>query len=388
MDRFSCEINELKILLINSLYPLKKESKLKRKIHLLYAPYNIASMPAITIDILNAIGDIEAKGVSISANRFLSFGKNAKQNWKVFDVYSNLKKPLLFLKNLLLSEYYLIKRILWSDIIIWQWDAKIYLPHYLLMKILNKPVLVEWVGSDIRIPDLIFKYSPYYKQEFENGTYTYTNESKERSTGIQKKFKFLNAIPLLCPEMSLFMDRNLFPKYISIFQRINSKEYQPVYPDINKKIPILVHTPTATGGKGTRFVRSVVENLKQHYQFEYIEIINKSHREALDTIAQADIFLDQFLAGAYGMASCEAMAMGKPVFCFLLEPLVEILPKDCPIVNADIDQLEAALISYIQDPQLRRETGKKSRMYLEKWHDAEKICTKLNEEIKAIVKSA
>ena len=358
---------------------------LERKVRLLYAPYNIASMPAITMDILNGIGNIEAKGVCISDNPFLSFGKDKSKNWKTFNVYTNLKNPFIFLYNLLLAEYFLIKRILWCDIIIWQWDIKVYLPHYLLIKILKKPILVEWVGSDIRIPEIIMKYSSYYKMEYENGNYTYTNESKERSHAIQMKFKFFNATPLLSPELSLFLDRKIFPDYIHILLRINLDEFTISYPSLDKKIPVLVHTPTATGGKGTRFVRAVIEKLKQTYSFEYLEIINKTHEEALSTISKADIFLDQFLVGAYGMASCEAMAMGKPVFCYLLEPLAELLPKECPIVSADIDSLESELIKYLQNAELRNNTGRQSRLYVERYHDAYKICKELNTKILEMV---
>ncbi len=338
-------------------------------------------MPAITMDILNEIGDIEAKGVCISDNKFLSFGKYKSSTWKEFNVYTNLSNPFKFIYNLVLAEYWLIKRLFWCDIIIWQWDVKKYLPHFWLMKFLNKPVLVEWVGSDIRIPDFIFPFSPYYKMEFDNKNYTYTLESIQRSQYIQKKFYELNAIPLLCPEMSLFLNKNLFPEFIPMFQRINLDRFRVTYPSDKTTRPVIVHTPSATGGKGTRFVRAAIEKLKRDFDFDYCEIVNKTHTEALATIAKADIFLDQFLAGAYGMASCEAMAMGKPVFCFLLKPLTEMLPVDCPIVNADIDSLELILRRYIQDADLRKQTGIQSRRYVETYHDATKICRELNTKL-------
>jgi glycosyltransferase involved in cell wall biosynthesis len=151
--------------------------------------------------------------------------------------------------------------------------------------------------------------------------------------------------------------------------------------------PIIVHTPSATGGKGTRFVRNAIDRLKSTLDFEYLEIVNKTHKEALETIAKADIFLDQFLAGAYGMASCEAMAMGKPVFCFLLKPLKELLPEDCPIVNVDIDSLEFTLKEYILNATLRNQTGIKSRQYVESYHDANKVCRDLNAKLLEIINS-
>ncbi|MFZ1257617.1 MAG: hypothetical protein WAR77_14755 [Saprospiraceae bacterium] len=354
-------------------------------IKLLYAPYNIASMPAVTMDYLNQRDDILAKGVSIEDHHFTNYGKDKKKYWKTFNVYTNLSKPISFIGNLLQAEYYLIKRILWADIIIWQWDTKVYLPHYFLIWILKKPILIEWVGSDIRIPEIVIANSPFYKSELENGNYTYTKESYKRSLSIQRKFKFLNAIPLVAPEMSLFLDRSLFPEFYLMYQRIRVEDYQVKYPDLNCKIPVIVHAPSATGGKGTRFVRIAIENLKLKYDFKYIEIINKTHEEAILAIAGADIFLDQFLVGSYGAACCEAMAMGKPAFCYLIEPVIELLPKECPIVNANPDTLESILKEYLMDSNLRYQTGVRSRTYVENYHEAGRVTTKLVALIKKIL---
>ena len=182
-------------------------------------------MPAITLDEINNNKLFSGKGIAISYHKFQDFGPNKTKVWKIFDVYTSYRNPVRLLKNILLSEYYLCKSILWADIIIWQWDARIFLPHYWFLKITGKIIYIEWVGSDIRKPKLLSKINKFYKQEFELGTYSYLNESNFRSWFRQIKFKFLNAIPLLCPEMSLYLDKKLFPQYIKTMQRINSDKY-------------------------------------------------------------------------------------------------------------------------------------------------------------------
>ncbi|HRI32347.1 MAG TPA: hypothetical protein PLD02_01255 [Saprospiraceae bacterium] len=342
---------------------------MNKPIKILYAPYNIASMPAITIDELNASQDIIARGVCIDYNQYISFGIDPKKNWKVFKVDSNIRKPFLYLINLICAEFYLIKYIIWADAIIWQWDIKVYMPHYWLIKILKKPILVEWLGSDIRVPEFVIKHNPYYKKALGSGTYTYTRESLNRSNQIQKKFKKLNATPILCPEMSLYLNPNIFETFEPIFQRIDINKFNIRYPDANKSIPIICHTPSATGAKGTIEVRKIMDRLKLNYSFEYVEITNKSHAEAIQAIEQCDIYLDQFILGAYGMAACEAMSMGKPVFCYLMDPVINSLPKDCPIVNANLNILESLLLQYIEDGKLRYNSGIKSRLYVKNYHE-------------------
>ena len=81
--------------------------------------------------------------------------------------------------------------------------------------------------------------------------------------------------------------------------------------------------------------------------------------------------------GSYGLATCEAMAMGKPVLCYLMPPVVERLPADCAIVNTNIDNLESTIEVYLLDESKRAAVGKLSRAFVEKYHDADKIAIDL-----------
>ncbi|HKX82821.1 MAG TPA: hypothetical protein VJL58_01260, partial [Pyrinomonadaceae bacterium] len=44
-------------------------------------------------------------------------------------------------------------------------------------------------------------------------------------------------------------------------------------------------------------------------------------------------------------------------------------PADLPIVNADPDTIEGKLEALVQNAALRNELGRKSRAYVEKYHD-------------------
>lgn len=343
-------------------------------------------MPATFAHSLNKIEGVTVKGISIVNPKYSSFGDSNQNTWKIFDVYNYKRNIFFFIKDIILAEYYLCKSILWSDLIIWQWDAKIYLPHFWFLKFSKKPILVEWVGSDIRNPDILMTINPFYKLEFENKEYTYLKESQSRSIRIQKKFQFLKATPYLGQEMTLFLNAKLFPKVIITMQKINLKEYSPKYYRFGEEPIKLIHTPSAKGAKGTKFVRKAVDNLKSRYNIEYIEIHNKEHSEAVNAIMQADILLDQFVLGSYGIACCEALAMGKPVLCYLMDPIVNLLPRDCPIINANPNNLQAVLENIIINPKTIYEIGVKSRQYAEKYHDSDVLAKELIHTIENLFK--
>lgn len=343
-----------------------------KKINILFAPSNTASMPDITLQALNRRPEIQAKGISWGRTMYWSFG----ENWKIIEVSSLRKHPLKRIAQYISYKYAIAKGILWADILMWHWDIDTF--EYYLIKLLRKPIFVEWIGSDIRVPEIVSNENQYYKEAWDNGDWDYKMESRERSNRIQKKFYDLKAMPTVCVEMSLHLNRNFFPTNITFYQRIDIRNYKAAYPSSDSTIPVLVHTPSATGTKGTRYVREAIEQLREKgFQFEYVEIHNKTRQEALSAIQQADIFIDQFIVGSYGLATCEAMAMGKPVLCYLMDSVKNLLPADCPIVNTNLNTLLATLETYITNAGLRNETGIRSRAFAEQYHDADKIAIQL-----------
>jgi glycosyltransferase involved in cell wall biosynthesis len=179
-------------------------------------------------------------------------------------------------------------------------------------------------------------------------------------------------------EISLFLNKTLFPKHTTLMQRLSLNEFLPHYPDPQKTKPLIIHSPSAKIAKGSNIIVAVIEELKKEYDFEFRLLHNISRDEVLEIMKEADIFLDQIIIGGYGMASTEALAFGKPVMCYLMPELFEAgMPEECPIVNTNPDNLRQQLIKLICNPQLRCDIGKQSRKYVEKYHDLEKIAEQL-----------
>ena len=59
------------------------------------------------------------------------------------------------------------------------------------------------------------------------------------------------------------------------------------------------------------------QRLQRRHEIRYVEVTRLPHAEAMKLYAQADLVIDQLLAGWYGGFAVETMAMGKPVVCYI-----------------------------------------------------------------------
>ena len=65
------------------------------------------------------------------------------------------------------------------------------------------------------------------------------------------------------------------------------------------------------------------------------------------------------------------MAFGKPVVCYINPSIGKDYPPDLPVINANPDNIEDVLEALIASGAERCEHGRRSRAYVEKYHDDE-----------------
>jgi glycosyltransferase involved in cell wall biosynthesis len=97
----------------------------------------------------------------------------------------------------------------------------------------------------------------------------------------------------------------------------------------------------------------------------------------LELVAQCDLFLDQFTIGAEGLAAHEAMALGKPVLCYIKPSVRARYSDDLPIILADQRNLEETLGAWLNDGAGRHEAGRLGRAYVARHHDAKSVAADL-----------
>lgn len=117
----------------------------------------------------------------------------------------------------------------------------------------------------------------------------------------------------------------------------------------------VVHAPTNPITKGTGYVTPVVQRLEREGLIEYVELKGIPNDQMPAVFADADVVLDQFRVGDYGVAACETMASGRVVLAHVSDQVrgeVERragLPLPIPETNAE--NLEDVL----RDIALRRD---------------------------------
>ena len=173
------------------------------------------------------------------------------------------------------------------------------------------------------------------------------------------------------------MQKDIFPLPYKTMARVVLSDFDPKYPDPENRRPLVAHAPSHTGKKFTAHIIQKVEKLKSKYDFDFRLITGLKHSDAIAAIRECDLLIDEIAPGEYGVAAIEAMALGKPSINYIKPSIENQLPKELPIVNANVDTLSEVLERLLADGQRRYEIGFSGRKYVEKYHDAHQIARQL-----------
>lgn len=147
----------------------------------------------------------------------------------------------------------------------------------------------------------------------------------------------------------------------------DNPKYEPNYPNPNSSEPLrIVHAPNHRMFKGTRFLISAVDELRQQgVEIDLILVEKVPNEEALDIYRSADVIFDQCMIGWHGYFALEAMALGKPVLCFIRKPDIYLCaPDECPIVKINYNNIAEALLKIHNDRCLAYNLGVSGRNYV------------------------
>ena len=108
-------------------------------------------------------------------------------------------------------------------------------------------------------------------------------------------------------------------------------------------------------------------------EFKYKELSGVPNTEAKEIYKSSDIIIDQFLLGGIGTLACEGMCFGKPVVGYILQGVLDKHMPDCPVWNANIDNLADRLEALIRDADLRVRLGREGVRFVKKNLDNIKI---------------
>jgi hypothetical protein len=134
----------------------------------------------------------------------------------------------------------------------------------------------------------------------------------------------------------------------------------------------ICHAPTKRYLKGTKYVLEAINKLKGKYNFNFLLIENKPHKEVLKIKEQkCDILIDQltdFGGFGYGMNSMECLSMGIPSITYI-NPQYDKFLKTHPFINANKDNIEEVLEKVLAKPKMLLKKSAESRSWVVKEHN-------------------
>lgn len=229
------------------------------------------------------------------------------------------------------------------------------------LKSIGKTSLMQYWGSDVRTLSKALEFNPYARV-------------KERDELVLKRLDFVSKYIDHCIVEFTLSEyvKGYFKRTHFLPQAINLSIYPYSLKEPGEKI-IIAHAPTSPEIKGTETITSVVEKLKEKYPIEFILIKGIPHSEAKKIYMKADLVIDQLHSEGYGLLAIECMALGKPVVVSVPDYFVEKYPPDLPVIRANPDNLLEVLEDLIKRKNEFTEIGKRARLYVERYHDIEKI---------------
>lgn len=122
---------------------------------------------------------------------------------------------------------------------------------------------------------------------------------------------------------------------------------------------VVAHAPSQKWLKGTDLIEPTLRRLDAEGVIEYRQIVGVPHASMPGFYAGADIVLDQFVLGIYGVAACESMASGRLVFSHVDEfTRAEVQARTgmtLPVHEVTVETLEHELRRAAREPDFGAE---------------------------------
>jgi hypothetical protein len=143
-------------------------------------------------------------------------------------------------------------------------------------------------------------------------------------------------------------------------------------PVMERARPVVLHVPSAERMKGSELIDPTVEKLAADGLVEYRRLSGVTPDAMPAMVADADIVLDQFALGSFGVAAVQSMCAGRVTVGHVMPHVRARVGVELPIVQATADTLRAVLLDLLENREAAREVAAAGHRYAIDVHDGRK----------------
>lgn len=224
-------------------------------------------------------------------------------------------------------------------------------------------------GSDIRTPSAHARLEP--DSPFIDGWYPDTAKLEER-TAVNHELAREAGCPVFVstPDLLDFLpDATWLPVVIDPepWRRAAHR------PALERERPVVVHAPSRRGLKGSEAIGPALRALDAEGLITYREVTGVPFAQMPALYGDADIVVDHFVMGGYGVAACEAMASGRLVLAHVADRHRETVRGtaglDAPILEARVGDIGDVLRRVVADRAGHQALAARGPEFVSRLHD-------------------
>ncbi|MCR2810268.1 MULTISPECIES: hypothetical protein [unclassified Microbacterium] len=325
--------------------PPPPEPDLSKKYRLLVGPVNYAGQGYRWSRALEESGEVSARNFVHTENNVLQYDADYLVTWRTAEHSRAWQRAMVEAiardyTHVLIEACYPVLGGLYSG------DLR---KQVALMQNSGVRVGIVGHGTDVRLPSTHMAADPW--SYFHNDVWV---PADLLEPVVAENLKFIGEVdvPTFVSTAGLLID---VPNAHFLGVIVDPRKWANDEPLLVRERVKVVHAPTNPNLKGTIDIAPVARRLHEEGLIEYVEITGIPNDRMPAVFADADVVLDQFRTGDYGVGACETMASGRIVLAHVSEQVRREVERHAqmplPIPETTIDTVEEML----RDIAARRE---------------------------------
>ncbi len=236
-------------------------------------------------------------------------------------------------------------------------------------------------GTDVRIPSVHLGTTPWSPYSDTTWDLIPTYEKNARAN-VEMLTAFDGPVFVSTPDLIDYLPDAIWCPVI-----VESARWSSDAPVMERAVPVVAHAPSSARTKGSSLIDPVLTAMDDEGLISYRRVHDAAPADMPGVYRDADIVLDQFVLGSYGVAACEAMAAGRVVVGHNTDAVRGRVKTatgiDLPIVEADPETLREVLTGLLADRAAARATAEAGRRFVAEVHDGRRSADALRDFLTA-----